>query len=152
MGPFFSTNKSFRPKKVLTKISICVSMCENLGIQSNLSQARNHDWCEHKIWLSLLSFDSRGLKITSRMNLESGPQFAEVWFIRKFPSSQIISITFLCGYYFEVPCFYYYCTNISSDLRSIYQLLNNGTLHSPLLLTKSCKTACTFTYPNMPIV
>ena len=39
-------------------LGICVSMCENLGIRANSSQARNHDLCEHDLWLSLSSLDS----------------------------------------------------------------------------------------------
>ena len=31
---------------------------ENLGIRANLSPARNHDLCEHDLWLSLMSFAS----------------------------------------------------------------------------------------------
>ena len=47
----------FRLKKVITRVSICVRMCKNLGIRVNLSQARNRDSCEHNLGLSLLSFD-----------------------------------------------------------------------------------------------
>ena len=65
---------------VLTQVSIRVSMCENLGIRANSSQATNHDLCERDLWLSLSNFDStlKGLKIASRTNLESGPRFAKV--------------------------------------------------------------------------
>ena len=38
-------------------MSICVSMCEILGIWANLSQARKRDSCEHDLGLSLPSFD-----------------------------------------------------------------------------------------------
>ena len=43
--------------KLLTRVSICVSMRENLGIRANLSQATNPYLCEHDLWLSLSSFD-----------------------------------------------------------------------------------------------
>ena len=39
----------FRLKKVLTQVNICVSVCENLGIQANLSKSRNRDSCEHDL-------------------------------------------------------------------------------------------------------
>ena len=48
----------FRLKKVLSWISICVSMCEILDIQANLVQSRYCDSCEPNLGLSLLSSDS----------------------------------------------------------------------------------------------
>ena len=48
---------AFRAKKVLTQFSIYLSMCENLGIRANSSQARKHDSCERDLGLLLLSFD-----------------------------------------------------------------------------------------------
>ena len=48
----------FRLKKVLTWISMQVSMCENLGVWANSSQSRYCDSWEHDLGLSLLSFDS----------------------------------------------------------------------------------------------
>ena len=32
-------------------------MCENLGIQANSSQAKNHDSCEHDLWFSFSNFN-----------------------------------------------------------------------------------------------
>ena len=48
----------FRLKKVLTQVSIRVSICENLGIWANSRQARICALCEHDLGLSLSSFDS----------------------------------------------------------------------------------------------
>ena len=47
----------FRLKKVLTRVSNNVSICENLGTQADWSQARNRDSGEHNLGLSLSSFD-----------------------------------------------------------------------------------------------
>ena len=44
-------------KKGLILASIIISMCENLGIRANLSQAKNQDSCEHNLGFSLSSFD-----------------------------------------------------------------------------------------------
>ena len=38
---------AFRPKKVLTRVSIRVSMSENLGNRMDSSQAENRDSSEH---------------------------------------------------------------------------------------------------------
>ena len=53
---FCRGSKLKKSRRIL--LSICVSMCEILGIQANLSQARNRDLCEHDLGLSLPSFDS----------------------------------------------------------------------------------------------
>ena len=51
-------NNVLRLKKLLVRVSILVSMCENLDIWANSSQARTRDLCEHDLGLSLLSLDS----------------------------------------------------------------------------------------------
>ena len=42
---------SIKTKKGAERVSIRVSMCENLGIRAYSSQARNCDLCEHDLWL-----------------------------------------------------------------------------------------------------
>ena len=46
--------------EVLTWVSLCVSMCENLGIRANSSRPRIRASCEHNLSLSL-SIGIRGL-------------------------------------------------------------------------------------------
>ena len=81
-GTLFKNKLAFRAKKVIIWVSKCVSMCENLGIRANSSQARNSDLCEQDLGSSLsslgISLGNRGLKIASRTNLDSGPWFAKV--------------------------------------------------------------------------
>ena len=46
-GQVLENKLAFRPKKVLTQVSICVSMSENLGNQTDSSGAENRDLSEH---------------------------------------------------------------------------------------------------------
>ena len=57
------TKQMVRPTKVLSRVSICVSMCEDLGNQTDLSWAENrdsseHDWDQASSRLRYQSFDN----------------------------------------------------------------------------------------------
>ena len=82
------TNSKFTLKKVLTQISIPVSMLVNM------SQAVVSDLCEHDFGLSLSTFDlgSRGLKFASRTNLESGPDLPKFDYLSFTPAAMQVKI------------------------------------------------------------
>ena len=55
-------------------------MSENLGIRANLSQGRNHDLCEHDLWLLLSSFDSTQVSEVQKspqVTVKTSPKFAD---------------------------------------------------------------------------
>ena len=88
------TRHVFRLKKVLTWVSILVSMCENLGIRANTSRPRMCASCEHKWFIIIklrLNLGIRGLKLASRPNLELGPRLADICTIvlDLFPSTML---------------------------------------------------------------
>ena len=56
--PSGQTSVSNLIKKVITRVSNCVSTCENLGTQANSSQAGNCESGAHNYGFLILSFDS----------------------------------------------------------------------------------------------
>ena len=56
--PLGQTSASNLIKKVITRVSNCVSTCENLGTRANWSRAENRESSVHNYGFLISSFDS----------------------------------------------------------------------------------------------